>query len=96
MIRAEYDDRELVLFIYGHAGYAERGKDIVCAGVSTLVYTLCAATDSALVDGVVELKHSYRNRIVFNTVIKGLKMISQRYPDNVRIFRIRYPTEEKT
>ena len=26
--------------IEGHAGYAEHGKDIVCAGVSTLAYTL--------------------------------------------------------
>lgn len=28
--------------IRGHAGYAEKGKDIVCAGVSTLYGTLVA------------------------------------------------------
>ena len=28
------------LFVNGHSGYAEAGADIVCAGASTLVYTL--------------------------------------------------------
>jgi len=28
------------VFVSGHAGYAEEGSDIVCAGASTLVYTL--------------------------------------------------------
>ena len=28
------------VFVSGHAGYAEEGPDIVCAGASTLVYTL--------------------------------------------------------
>ncbi len=27
----------------GHSGYAERGKDLVCAGVSTLVYMVINA-----------------------------------------------------
>lgn len=31
--------------IQGHAGYAERGKDIVCAGVSALYGTLVAELD---------------------------------------------------
>ncbi|MBP5180658.1 MAG: ribosomal-processing cysteine protease Prp [Clostridiales bacterium] len=28
------------VFVNGHSGYAEEGSDIVCAGASTLVYTL--------------------------------------------------------
>ena len=28
------------IFLNGHSGYAEAGSDIVCAGASTLVYTL--------------------------------------------------------
>ena len=28
------------VFVSGHAGYADEGSDIVCAGASTLVYTL--------------------------------------------------------
>ena len=28
------------VFLNGHSGYAEEGSDIICAGASTLVYTL--------------------------------------------------------
>ena len=28
------------IFVSGHSGYAESGSDIVCAGASTLIYTL--------------------------------------------------------
>ena len=34
-------DRKVTgLFVSGHSGYAEEGSDIICAGASTLVYTL--------------------------------------------------------
>lgn len=32
--------REITLKVNGHAGYAERGKDIVCSAASILAYTL--------------------------------------------------------
>ena len=34
-----YYDRFLVI-VEGHSGYARCGEDVVCAGISTLVYTL--------------------------------------------------------
>lgn len=34
------DERSAQFIVSGHAGYDERGKDIVCAGISTLVNTL--------------------------------------------------------
>jgi uncharacterized protein YsxB (DUF464 family) len=34
------EEKELCIAAKGHAGYAEAGKDIVCASVSTLMYTL--------------------------------------------------------
>jgi len=41
MIRIAYKltDKEFVLQAKGHAGTAEKGRDIVCAGVSALVLT---------------------------------------------------------
>ncbi len=36
--REYYDD--IVLNIEGHSGYGSNGTDIVCAGISTLAYTL--------------------------------------------------------
>ena len=38
MVKVNYKDYELT--VKGHAGYAEKGKDIVCASVSTLAITL--------------------------------------------------------
>ena len=35
-----FDERVLCIEANGHAGYAEAGKDIVCASVSILLYTL--------------------------------------------------------
>ena len=34
------DERKIALSVKGHAGQAERGKDIVCAAASILTYTL--------------------------------------------------------
>ena len=39
-IALRQDERSAQFVIGGHAGYAESGKDIVCAGVSTLTNTL--------------------------------------------------------
>ncbi len=35
----EYYDKQLIS-VEGHSGYSDYGTDIVCAGVSTLIYTL--------------------------------------------------------
>lgn len=40
MIHIMYDEKNLTLEVAGHAGYAEPGKDIVCAAVSILYQTL--------------------------------------------------------
>lgn len=48
MISITFEDRgnELFLSIKGHAGYAEHGKDIICASVSILTYTLASILES--------------------------------------------------
>lgn len=38
MIRVRFEENRLT--VCGHAGYAARGEDIVCAAVSALVYAL--------------------------------------------------------
>ena len=38
--------------VKGHAHYAEHGKDIVCAGVSTLVQTLVQSIDDLTEDKI--------------------------------------------
>lgn len=40
MINITYAPNDHKLLLEGHAGYSEEGKDIVCAAVSILFYTL--------------------------------------------------------
>lgn len=47
MIRARMYWARLRMEIAGHAGYDEKGKDIVCAGVSALTYALAAVLEEA-------------------------------------------------
>lgn len=39
-IALRQDERSAQFILSGHANYAEKGKDIVCAGISTLTNTL--------------------------------------------------------
>ena len=45
MTRITYDRLELKVTIEGHANHDEIGKDIVCAGISSLTYTLAMYVD---------------------------------------------------
>lgn len=82
--------------ISGHAGYAESGKDIVCAGVSTLIQTLIESLDSLTTDkikydispGWVDIKHGNLSRdaqLLFDSFFIGVNLISSVYPDYVRV-----------
>ncbi len=50
-VSADRDNRECSLLVKGHAGYAEEGKDIVCASASILTYTLAQIVLLADEDG---------------------------------------------
>jgi uncharacterized protein YsxB (DUF464 family) len=82
--------------IKGHAHYAEPGKDIVCAGVSTLVQNLVASISGLTIDeiqydmqpGSVEIK--YRNlseaaQLLVDSFFVGITLIANVYPENVRL-----------
>lgn len=43
MIQITYRPDKKEVKIKGHANYDEKGKDIICAGVSVLFFTLCNA-----------------------------------------------------
>ena len=43
MIYVTYDRRGHRVTVAGHAGFAERGADILCAGASMLLHTLAGA-----------------------------------------------------
>ncbi len=101
------------LEIQGHSGYAVAGRDIVCAGVSTLFFTLIevlarnglrprvrmgdGAAEVTLPDvpetgtppgaGATPLGEGGFADAVFETVVTGLRMMAEKYPDHVSFSR---------
>lgn len=82
--------------ISGHAGYAEIGKDIVCAGVSALAQALIQSIEELTTDtiqydmspGTVDIKFrdlSEDAQLLVNSFFVGVQMIADEYPDNVSV-----------
>lgn len=105
MTEVIYKPCDFSLLLHGHAGYAEAGKDIVCAGLSALMFTIPASLkargiryslDLGATDGEARLKaypdadERYACMIIFETIAEGLALIAEHYPDNVK-----YSKEEK-
>ena len=80
----------------GHAGYAEAGKDIVCAGVTALVQTLITSLEELTADqieysispGKADIR--YRNlseagRLLVGSFFVGLKEIEREFPEYIRL-----------
>lgn len=97
MITARYtvEDNTHNLTVLGHAGYSEKGTDIVCAGVSAIVqaligwiennpeYAECISIDNGEV--LIECNGGEELAAVFYMVAIGLEQIANTYPDHVQI-----------
>lgn len=99
MIQVTYNEvgDEMILRAEGHAGYAEKGKDIVCAAVSVLMQTLACSVGTCMGnDGKgfsVVCKKSNDDIAKFELVTDGLALLQREYPENVRYIN---STERKT
>lgn len=82
--------------VQGHAGYADHGKDIVCAGVSTLVQTFIQSVEELTADkiqysmqpGTVDIRFrdlSERAQLLVDSFFIGVQLIADNYPDNVTL-----------
>ncbi len=100
MIRVWYEREGRVhrLTAAGHAGFAPRGHDIVCAGVSALLLGLLAwleeeqeGVESLLYreedDGglFVEAAGGKRLATAFGVVLSGLREVARQYPGFVEV-----------
>lgn len=99
MIHAMYDrDGKMhTLSVNGHAGYSKRGEDIVCAGVSAIVYSLIAwlennseSEEFVSIDEhngkvVIACEGDEKVASVFYMAAVGIETISNTYPDHVNI-----------
>ncbi len=79
----------------GHAGYAEKGKDIVCAGVSALYYALTEGVRRQAPDAVSVSRKSVTIHLsstaaaaVSEAVTAGLIAIAEAYPRHLSVRRI--------
>lgn len=81
--------------ISGHAGYAENGKDIVCAAVSALGQTILLGLDEYCnvlfnmdMTGMMEVNIVNPDEvsdIIVKTMILGLQMIQKQYPEYITL-----------
>lgn len=98
MITIIYDEKEkdMILQASGHAGYAEKGSDIVCAAVSALMQTLAYSVDGGTVTRsqddcnilTVQAEQSFDNMAKFELVTDGLMLLAKQYPKNVRFVNL--------
>lgn len=99
VIKIRYNDNEITAV--GHSGYAERGKDIVCAGVSS-AFKLAIATlvelkakfrfhfdeDDAFIGIQIKKGNKTTVKAVLTALIEVLTSISEEYPDNVSVAEV--------
>lgn len=82
--------------VSGHAGYAEAGKDIVCAGVTALTQTLISSMKGLAGDriqyeispGRTDIYYrdlSEAGMLLVDSFFIGICLIAEEYPDNVRV-----------
>lgn len=82
------------LRIEGHAGYAEHGKDIICAAVSAYTYALleyCETNEIAMQEEEVSPGYTYLfttdNRVTeaLSLIQCGMECLERAYPEYVRV-----------
>lgn len=89
MIRVAFTDKRVT--VQGHADYAEKGKDVVCAAVSALVYALIATLEetgnireTVVRSGYATVAAKEQDR-AFDVVRGGISQIAARYPTCVAV-----------
>ena len=94
MIKVSYKEKRIV--ITGHAGFAETGKDIVCASVSSIIYTT--------VNGILQINPKsilFRDErdvmtitiqstdnitiTLINNMVELLQEVERQYPEMIKI-----------
>ena len=82
--------------IDGHAGYAEAGKDIVCAGVTALVQELIRSIESLTGDQIqyditlgradIHFKNlSEAGRLLVDSFFLGICLIADDFPEYIKL-----------
>ena len=92
----EVNCRKDGITVSGHAGYAEPGKDIICAGATALTETLVKSLEDLTEDkieydispGRADIKYkdlSERGLLLVDSFFLGFCLIAADFPDHVKI-----------
>lgn len=83
MISVRYTPAAPSLRISGHAMFAPKGQDIVCAAASILAYTLTAggARSRETPEGGLLISG---DAVALRLVAGGYRLLSENYPQNIR------------
>jgi hypothetical protein len=90
--------KENVIEVTGHAGFDESGKDIVCASVSSIIYTTVNGifnidqnaikfTDN---NDLIKIEIKNQNNIIdilIKNMIDLLENLEEQYPKNIKILK---------
>ena len=94
------NDRIISVESKGHAGFARRGKDIVCSAISILMINTVNSIKSFTEDKI-EVKsdqekgeisfflsedYSGKTELLLKSLLLGLSEIEEEYPKNLRIY----------
>ncbi len=95
MIKVVYNNDYKNLKITGHAGYADQGKDIVCASASSIILSSVNLaiefnkdvkyTDDLNKIEIINNTNDENVRKVFSNMITCLEDLERQYPDNIKI-----------
>ena len=88
--------KDNLIEISGHANYADYGKDIVCASVSSIIVTstndmltinkdAVEYTDNGNKVSIKIIKEDNLVKKLFNNLIELLKSLAKDYPQNIKI-----------
>ena len=95
MIKVVYNEGYKNLKITGHAGYADKGKDIVCASASSIILSSINLalefnkdvkyTDDLNKIEIINNTNDENVTKVFSNMITCLEDLEKQYPDNIKI-----------
>ena len=99
MTRIFYDEANYCMDMKGHAKFAQKGEDLVCAALSVLMFTLEEAVEDhretllptiSHTDGEIRIqcrpkdKHRKTCRTIFQTIYAGCELMASRFPEYVQ------------
>lgn len=98
----DYQDNDIIYFkVTGHAGYAEEGQDIYCAGVSAITQTVLLGLDKHLKQkAIFKIEKGYldcslarelsaednsKAQIILSTMEAGLLSMAEAYGEYIKV-----------